>query len=111
VLFEKLHSGVLRMKTPLGVRHVQPTLVERLYLMWVFRHFQSLPLQVLSRRAQAVVSELFSPARAERAGFYTDQPVIGTVERIPQPGGLPPAASSNPVAAREGVAWSRRSSG
>lgn len=109
MLFEKLRAGVLRLKTPLGVRHVQPTFAERLYLIWVFRHFESLPPQVLSRRAQALVSELFSPQRAGGAAYYSDEVVIGTVERIPQPGSVP-AMGSQPLAAREGVAWSRRGS-
>jgi hypothetical protein len=109
VVIQKLRAGVLRLKTPLGVRHVQPTFAERLYLMWVFRHFGSLPPQVLSRRAQALVSELFSPQRAGGAAGYSDEAVIGTVERIPQPGSVP-APAAQPLAAREDVAWSRRGS-
>jgi len=46
--FEKIFAGVLRVLTPLGARYIQPSLAQRIYLLWIFRHFQVLPLQVLT---------------------------------------------------------------
>jgi hypothetical protein len=111
-VIEKLRCGVLRLKTPLGVRYVQPTFRERLYLLWVFRHFSDLPTQVLTEKAQALVTNLFSQGRSSQPGaaaFFSDQPIIGTVERMPQPGESPTPASEATIRAREGVAWERRS--
>jgi hypothetical protein len=78
--------------------------------MWVFRHFPILPPEVLSRRAQTLVSELFSSRRASGSAFFLDQPVIGTIERIPQPGGSATESAAQTAPAREHVAWSRRGS-
>jgi hypothetical protein len=39
---EKLSSGVLRVLTPLGPRYVKPTVLQRFYLVWMFRHFSRL---------------------------------------------------------------------
>jgi hypothetical protein len=111
-VIEKLRCGVLRLKTPLGVRYVQPTFQERVYLLWVFRHFADLPAQVLTQKAQALVADLFSTGRSSQPGaaaFFSDQPIIGTVERMPQPGESPSPASGATIRAREGVAWERRS--
>ena len=48
--FEKLFSGVLCVLTPLGPRYIKPSFGQRIYLLWVFRHFHILPLQVLNSR-------------------------------------------------------------
>ncbi len=56
--FEKLFGGVLRVLTPLGPRYIRLSIAQRIYLMWVFRHFQVLPLQVLSSRQRRVVDAL-----------------------------------------------------
>jgi hypothetical protein len=45
---EKLFAGVLRVLTPLGARYINPTLAQRIYLLWIFRHFNVLPLPVLT---------------------------------------------------------------
>ncbi len=111
-MLQKLRAGVLRLRTPLGVRYVQPTFSERLYLLWVFRHFAHLPAQVLTGRAQALVTDLFSPQRSSQPGaaaFFSDQPIIGTVERMPQPGESPAPAGNGAVRDRAGMAWGRRS--
>ena len=48
MLIGKLSSGVLRVLTPLGPRYIRPTFWQRVYLLWTFRHFDLLPLQVLT---------------------------------------------------------------
>lgn len=78
----KISSTVLRVMTPLGPRYAKPSSRERLYLAWIFRHFPSLPEQVLSPRQQSFISRLerefpFEPDSKDPR----DLPLIGTVER------------------------------
>jgi hypothetical protein len=60
-------------------------LPQRIYLLWIFRHFQTLPLQVLSLRQQKLIENLWARQRfvslAEPDGW--DAPVLGTLERRP----------------------------
>ena len=82
---EKLFAGVLRVLTPLGPRYIKPSLAQRIYLLWVFRNFQVLPLQVLTRRQRRVidalcVEPLFVPL-ADSNGW--EAPILGTLERRP----------------------------
>src|ERR1700726_3510395 len=49
---EKLSYGVLRVLTPLGPRYLNPSFAQRLYLLWIFRNFETLPVKVLSPRQQ-----------------------------------------------------------
>jgi len=83
--FEKLFGGVLRVLTPLGPRYIRLSIGQRIYLMWVFRHFQVLPLQVLSSRQRRVVDALCVEPRfvslTESNGW--EPPILGTLERRP----------------------------
>ena len=73
MLIGKLSNGVLRVLTPLGPRFVRPTLSQRLYLLWTFRHFELLPLQVLNPRQRQLIDDLCADQRfvtgAEAAGI------------------------------------------
>ena len=90
---EKLYSGVLRVQTPLGPRYLKPSLFQRLYLLWVFRNFQTLPLKVLSLRQQKLVEALCDENRFVSLGAgYDDAPLLGTLEqRPPVPSGTLPS--------------------
>jgi hypothetical protein len=55
---EKLFAGVLRVLTPLGARYIQPSFAQRIYLLWIFRHFRVLPLQVLTPRQRRVIDAM-----------------------------------------------------
>ena len=55
---EKLFAGILRVLTPLGARYIQPSFAQRIYLLWIFRHFKVLPLQVLTPRQRRVIDAL-----------------------------------------------------
>jgi hypothetical protein len=82
---EKLFAGVLRVLTPLGARYIRPTLTQRIYLLWIFRHFKVLPLQVLTPRQRRVIDALcvepsFVPL-TEANGW--ESPILGTLERRP----------------------------
>lgn len=96
----KLRWGVLRLVTPVGPRYVRPAFWERVYLLWVFRNFSVLPQNVLSRRAHALMENLCVRQHSEAHGFLyaiTDQPVIGTVERVPQFGLETSQVAAKPV--------------
>jgi hypothetical protein len=80
---EKLIDGVLELETPIGPRYVQPNFLQRVYLMWTFRNFFSLPQQVLRPRERELIARLRSENRfvALRAVGGREAPVIGRVER------------------------------
>jgi hypothetical protein len=82
---ERLLYGVLRVLTPLGPRYLGPSFLERVYLLWTFRNFTSLPLVVLNHRQQKLVDRLYSQQNFISLAFENgmfDQPLIGTVERL-----------------------------
>jgi|ERR1700722_1737808 len=84
---EKLFFGVLRVLTPSVPRYLTPSLAERLYLLWIFRNFELLPIKVLNPRGNNAVSRLC----AARQGFVSvleaneliDPPLLGTFEQRP----------------------------
>jgi len=80
---EKLASGVLEVDTPVGPRYVQPNFKQRAYLMWTFRHFPSLPQQVLRPRERQLVDRLWSENKfvSMPAMGAPNRPVIGRIER------------------------------
>jgi hypothetical protein len=83
---EMLLDGVLRVLTPLGPRYIKPSFPQRLLLLWVFRHFPVLPMQVLSTWQRTLVESLCA---GQRFVSLTDPdgreaPVLGTVERRPR---------------------------
>jgi hypothetical protein len=83
---EKLADGVLQVDTPIGPRYVQPTFKQRLYLLWIFRNFPSLPQQVLRPAEQRLIDRLWSENKfvSMSAMEAPNQPVIGTIEhRLP----------------------------
>lgn len=79
---EKLTQGMLRVLTPLGPRYVNPSLKQRLYLLWLFRNFRTLPVKVLSARQQQRMERI-----CRQHGFVSltaAEPVIlGTLEQRP----------------------------
>ena len=81
----RLTDGLLRLLTPLGPSYIRPTFKQRLYMLWIFRNFQVLPMQVLSARQRRLVDELcarqnfVSPVSADGV----EAPLLGTFERRP----------------------------
>lgn len=98
---EKLSGGVLRVLTPLGPRYIQPEISQRIYLLWIFRHFQLLPLQVLSKRQQRMIDQLCSEHRfvsMPQTMGLEEAPILGTVEWRPRVEvDEPPSRSSSRV--------------
>jgi len=104
IWLEKLSFGVLRVITPVGPRYIRPTLLQRIYLLWIFRHFEMLPMQVLSVRQQKWIDRLCSQHRfvaLPRSTGMEDAPILGTMEWRPRIDGneLPPARPSSGVPA------------
>ena len=100
---EKLSDGVLRVLTPLGPRYIRPTFLQRIYILWIFRHFHVLPLQVLSGRQRALIESLCAQQRfvsLSPTDEFEYAPILGTVERRPpvEVENLPPRKSSAGVA-------------
>ena len=79
---QKLSGGVLRVLTPLGPRYFRPSFAQRIYLLWVFRNFQTLPIKVLSSRQTRLIDAI-----CVRPQFLTlrvdDLAVLGTLEERP----------------------------
>ena len=81
---EKLFSGVLRVLTPLGPRYLNPSFMQRLYLMWVFRHFENLPVKVLSARQRRMIEMMCSNNQFVSLDLAVDYaPLLGTLEQRP----------------------------
>ena len=96
---EKLSSGVLRVLTPLGPRYLKPSFAQRLYLLWVFRNFQTLPVKVLTRYQQRLLEAMCAENRFVSFGVGVDDaPLLGTLEqRPPVPTAPPPRRPSSSV--------------
>jgi hypothetical protein len=89
MLIEKLADGVVRVQTPIGPRYVMPSFLQRVYLVWMFRHFPILPHAVLSRRQQRMIDTMCSEQRFASMAYangFDEAPVIGTVEHRPAMG-------------------------
>jgi len=97
---EKLASGVLRVLTPLGPRYLKPSFVQRLYLLWIFRHFQSLPVKVLTSRQRRLIDNMCAAGKFVSFGLGVDDaPLLGTLEqRPPIPQSVPPRRPASSVA-------------
>jgi len=83
-LLFKLSGGVLKISTADGVRYVALDRLERLRLLWTFRHFRVLPAEVFPGQ-MAHIERLL--ARERVWGFHLkdiEPYVIGTVDAIPQ---------------------------
>jgi hypothetical protein len=83
---EKLLDGVLRINTPLGPRLMKPSFSQRLYLLWIFRNFHTLPAAVLSgqqRRIDRMCRKHGFFSQFARVG-WEDFVLLGTLEQRPQ---------------------------
>jgi hypothetical protein len=81
---DKLVDGVVRIITPIGPRYVQLTFLQRAYFLWIFRHFDKLPQQVLSAREQRMIDALCVEQRfISLPSTVNAAPIIGTLERVP----------------------------
>jgi hypothetical protein len=104
---EKLSDGVLEVDTPIGPRYVQPSFMQRAYLIWTFRNFFSLPQQVLRPWQRELIDRLWSENRFVTLSTVggPDRPVIGRIERRTAPADVmstrKPVAGSQPAVAEQ----------
>ena len=81
---EKLARGILELDTPIGPRYLQPSFIQRAWLLWTFRNFSSLPQQVLRTGERRLVERLCAENRfISLSAVGADWPVIGRIERRP----------------------------
>jgi hypothetical protein len=86
---DKLADGVVQVQTPIGPRYLMPSFLQRVYFVWMFRHFPILPHAVLSSWQKRLIDRLCSEQRFVSMAYadgMEDAPVIGTVERRPAMG-------------------------
>jgi TonB family protein len=79
---QKIRTGIVELRTDIGPLYVTLSLRERIYLLWMFRNFHTLPKQVLNRRQQQLIDELCRSAIAERHGARPGDSIIGVVENV-----------------------------
>ena len=107
MLIEKLAAGVVRVQTPLGPRYVVPSFLQRIYLVWMFRHFPILPHAVLRSWQQRMVDRMCADqsfAAFAYSNGLDELPLIGTIEHRPAVGPQPlpprrPVQSERSIAA------------
>lgn len=98
MLMEKIRHGVLQVATDHGPRYVEPSLGERLQLIWMFRNFKLLSPEVLNQHEQALIHHLTHEKPLERRRDVNPDLVIGTVEC---PASTPPKKRAHAAAAAQ----------
>jgi Gram-negative bacterial TonB protein C-terminal len=79
---------LVALDTGRGVIYARASSWDRVYLLWTFRNFHSLPQKVLNPRQQQLIGRLYREAANHSAEQLYDLPVIGTVEDF-NPSALP----------------------
>lgn len=86
MLLEKIRRGVLHVATETGTHSIEPSLLEKLLLLWTFRNFRVLPEEVLTQSERQFIGQLCERSRLQKIdpNDLTDPScVIGTVDRVP----------------------------
>jgi Gram-negative bacterial TonB protein C-terminal len=90
-------AQLLELHTGAGVVYVCPSRWQRIQLLWAFRYFHDLPLQVLSRRDQRLIEKLFQSAVVTPASPVARTTLLGVVENVHP---KPPATAARVVTMR-----------
>jgi len=77
---QKIRTGLVELRTKSGPVYVSPKFWERIYLLWTFRNFHSLPRQVLNHRQQELIDKLGRTAVI--MGRAPHALIIGAVENV-----------------------------
>jgi hypothetical protein len=106
---QKLTDGVLELDTPIGPRYLQPTFVQRAFLLWTFRNFCSLPQSVLRPWERRLIDGLSTDNRfvSLSAPGAFDLPIIGKIERRPPQAQVEVVPLRKPVSTAESAEPSR----
>jgi len=78
----KIRTSLVELRTDNGFAYVRPSFWQRIYLLWTFRHFRSLPRQVLNRRQQQLIDQLGRTAVVNWNGPIARTDIIGVVENV-----------------------------
>lgn len=70
--------GVLEVVTPAGAHYLCPSPLERVYLLWMFRNFRTLPLTVLTNAQRRKIESMV--AKYRRANPRKCDEILGSVE-------------------------------
>jgi TonB family protein len=79
---QKIRTGLLELRTDIGRVYVRPSFWERIYLLWTFRHFRSLPQLVLNHHQRQLIDRLSRTAIASRNEPISRTSIIGAVENV-----------------------------
>jgi TonB family protein len=79
---QKIRTGLLELRTPSGLLYANPTFSQRVYLLWIFRHFRSLSRRVLNRRQQELIDKLSETAVVLERGKAVRASIIGAVDNV-----------------------------
>ena len=83
MLSNTFRSNLVEFDTDLGLRYASPpTFWVRIYLIWTFRNFRSLPKQVFNRHQQKLIDELIRSSTIFSATQVDRSSLIGTVEQV-----------------------------
>lgn len=97
---QKIRTGVVELRADIGSVYVSPSFWERLYLLWTFRNFHSLPKQVLNRSQRRLIDKLCRTAIVNRNGPIARTSIIGAVENVQlMPGCKAKAATTSKLVA------------
>ena len=79
---DEIGTGLLALSTNLGMLYARPSKWERAYLRWIFRHFDTLPEQVLTWPQRRLVRRLCRVAMTTAIGRVPRADLLGTVENL-----------------------------
>ena len=79
---QKLRSGIVELRTNAGLLYVTPSFRQRLYLLWTFRNFHRLPLEVLNRHQKQLINSLSQTASIAGKSSVATTSLIGSVENV-----------------------------
>jgi outer membrane biosynthesis protein TonB len=79
---QQIRNGFVELRTHKGSAYVSPSFWQRIYLLWTFRNFQSLPRQVLNRRQQQLIDKLCRAAIVNQNRLVARASIIGAVENV-----------------------------
>jgi TonB family protein len=82
VVAEKIRSGLVELRTKNRLVYVKPSFSERLYLLWTFRNFHRLPVEVLNRHQRQLIERLGRTSGVPKQGPVPRSSLIGSVENV-----------------------------
>jgi TonB family protein len=79
---QKIRTGLVELRTHIGSVYVIPSFWERIYLLWTFRNFHSLPKQVLNHRQQQLIDKLCRAEIVRHTAPIAKTSIIGVIENV-----------------------------